>query len=78
MAFGVLAYNILRWMGPRGLMGEHAPLRHPAKRRRLRTVMQELIYLVACVMRNAHQLTLRFSRHCRGFKAFRQLHAEFS
>jgi len=77
MTFGALAYNILRWMGLRGLMGEHAPIRHPAKRRWLRTVMQELIYLAARVVRSARRLTLRFSHHCPGFEAFRQLHAEF-
>ena len=43
MAFGVLAYNILRWLGLEGLMGEASPVRHPAKRRRLRMVMQEII-----------------------------------
>ncbi len=63
MAFGTLAYNILRWMGLRGLMGKHAPIRHPAKRRRLRTVMQELVYLAARLVRRARQLTLRC---CRG------------
>jgi hypothetical protein len=40
-------------------------------------VMQELIYLAARVVRSARQLTLRFSHHCPGFEAFRQLHAEF-
>ncbi len=43
----------------------------------LRTVMQELIYLAARVVRSARQLTLRFSHHCPGFEAFRKLHAEF-
>jgi len=47
----------------RALLGKHAPIRHPAKRRRLRTVMQELIYLAARVVRSSRQLTLRFSRH---------------
>jgi len=77
MTFGALAYNILRWMGLRGLLGKHAPIRHPAKRRRLRTVMQELVYLAARVVRSARQMTLRFSHHCPGYQAFRQLHAEF-
>ena len=45
MALGGFVYNILRWIGLEGLIGRHAPLRHPAKRRRLRTVMQELVYL---------------------------------
>ena len=39
-----LTMNILRLMGQAGLHGPDAPVRHPAKRRRLKTVMQELIY----------------------------------
>jgi hypothetical protein len=39
----VLAYNILRWIGLEGLTRDDAPIRHPAQRRRLKTVMQELM-----------------------------------
>ena len=78
MAFAALSYNILRWMGLRTLLGEHAPMRHPAKRRRLRPVMQELIYLAARLVRHARQFTLRFGRHCRGYAAFRALHEQFA
>jgi Transposase DDE domain group 1 len=77
MAFGAFVYNILRWMGLRALLGKQAPIRHPAKRRRLRTVMQELVYLAARLIRTGRQMTLRFSQHCPGYQAFRQLHAEF-
>ena len=42
-----LAMNILRLMGQRGLLGPDAPVRHNAKRRRIKTVMQELIYRAA-------------------------------
>lgn len=70
MAFAVLAYNLLRWTGLRGLHGDDAPIRHTAKRRRLRTVMQELMYLACRLVRSGRQLTLRFGRHCPGFKAF--------
>ena len=38
-----LTMNILRLMGQGGLLGPDAPVRHAAKRRRLKTVMQELI-----------------------------------
>jgi len=38
-----LAMNILPLMGQRGLLGPDAPVRHQAKRRRIKTVMQELI-----------------------------------
>ena len=70
MAFAVLAYNILRWMGLRGLMGKDAPVRHKAKRRRLKTVMQELMYMACRMVSSGRQLTLRFGKHCPGFKAF--------
>lgn len=43
MACAVLAYNILRWIGLVGLLRDDAPIRHQAKQRRLRTVIQELM-----------------------------------
>lgn len=70
MAFGVLAYNILRWMGLRGLIGENAPIRHKAKRRRLRTVMQELMYMACRLVSSGRQIWLRFGKYCPGFQAF--------
>lgn len=47
MALGAFAYNILRFIGQLGLLGEKSPVRHPGKRRRLKTVIQELMYLAA-------------------------------
>ena len=70
MTMAMLAYNILRWIGLQGLMGPESPVRHPARRRRLRTVMQELMYLAAHVVQHARTLVLRFARHCPGFASF--------
>jgi hypothetical protein len=70
MAFAVLGYNILRWMGQRALLGPDAPVRHKAKRRRIKTVMQELMYMACRLVSSGRRLTLRFGRHCPGFKAF--------
>jgi P-type E1-E2 ATPase len=42
-----------------GLLGEDAPIRHEAKRRRLRTVMQELVYVAARVVESGRRLALR-------------------
>jgi hypothetical protein len=70
LALAGLAYNILRLIGQIGLLGDWAPVRHPAKRRRLRTVMQELMYMAARVLRTGHRLVLRFAAHCPGFAAF--------
>ena len=47
LASSMLIYNILRWIGQNGLKGSDAPLRHKAKRRRIKTIMQELMYLAA-------------------------------
>lgn len=68
------AYNILRWIGLLGLTGTVSPVRHPAKRRRLRTVMQELMYLAARLIESGRRLKLRFARHCPAFRAFDQVY----
>ncbi|RPJ07932.1 MAG: IS1380 family transposase [Deltaproteobacteria bacterium] len=70
MALGGFAYNILRFIGQTGLIAPFGPVRHSAKRRRLRTVIQELMYLAARLITTGRQLKLRFSRHCPAFAAF--------
>jgi len=45
MALAAFASNILRYIGRQGLWGSKAPLRHLAKGRRRKTVLQELEYL---------------------------------
>jgi len=70
LALGGFAYNILRFIGQLGLLGEKSPVRHPAKRRRIKTVIQELIYLAARLIRSGRRLRLRFSRHCTVYDAF--------
>lgn len=66
----MLAYNCLRLIGQLGLTGELSPVRHPAKRRRLRTVLQELMYCAAQFVRKARQWVLDFGQHCPSFNAF--------
>lgn len=63
MTCATLAYNILRYVGQVGLIGEQTPVRHPAKRRRIKTVIQELMYLAARMIASGRRLCLRFSRH---------------
>jgi hypothetical protein len=71
MACAALAYNILRFIGQIGLLGERTPVRHSAKRRRIKTVIQELMYLAARLIAKGRRLWLRFSRHSGlSFEAF--------
>jgi hypothetical protein len=55
LRLGMLAYNCLRLLGQLGLLGDLAPIRHPAKRRRIRTVLQEIMYRAAQVIHKARQ-----------------------
>ena len=74
MTLGAFAYNILRFIGQAGLIAPFGPVRHSAKRRRLRTVIQELMYLAARLICTGRRLKLRFSRHCPAFTAFSFVH----
>lgn len=57
------AYNCLRLLGQVGLTGAITPIRHPAKRRRIRTVLQEIMYRAAKFSAHARRLILDFGRH---------------
>lgn len=69
----VLAYNILRWIGQNGLLGPKFPKRHPAKGRRIKTAMQELMYVAARIIQTAHTIKLSFGKGCRSIEAYRQV-----
>ena len=71
-----LAMNILRLMGQRGLLGPDAPVRHPAKRRRIKTVMQELIYRAGRLIEHGRRLILGLGANDRAAKAFARLNGE--
>ena len=71
-----LAMNILRLMGQRGLLGSDAPVRHSAKRRRIKTVMQELIYRAGRLIEHGRRLMLGLGANDKAAKAFARLHGE--
>jgi Transposase DDE domain group 1 len=73
-----LAMNILRLMGQAGLHGPDAPVRHPAKRRRIRTVMQELIYRAGRLIEHGRRLVLGLGANDRAAPAFERLHAQLA
>lgn len=57
---GMFAYNCLRLIGQLGLAGELSPVKHPARRRRLKTVLQEVMYRAAQFIAHARRLVLDF------------------
>ena len=62
LQLAAFAYNCLRLVGQLGLTGDIAPIRHPAKRRRIRTVLQEIMYRAAKFVSHARRLVLDFGR----------------
>jgi len=73
-----VAYNVLRLIGQLALLTEDAPVRHTAKRRRLKTVIQEMICVSAKVVTHARSVILNFGRHCPAFVVFERLYGQWS
>lgn len=78
LSLAALAYNVLRLIGQSALTGEDAPARRPAKRRRLRTVIQELMCVAAAIAHHARSRFLVFGAHCPALACLRRLHAQWS
>jgi hypothetical protein len=73
-----LAMNILRLMGQRALLGPDAPIRHAAKRRRIKTVMQELIYRAGRLIEHGRRRVLGLGANDRAATVFMRLYAQFA
>ena len=66
----LMAYNCLRLIGQTANTSPGIPLRKPAQRRRLKTVIQNLIYLAARLVRHARRHKLAFARWSPWFRSF--------
>jgi hypothetical protein len=71
-ALAAVAMNLLRLLGQHTLLGSDAPLRHTAQRRRIRTVMQELMFKAVRMVHHARQWVLGFGANDRAFAVFEQ------
>lgn len=78
LSLAALAYNILRLIGQQSLLKKEAPLRHPAKRRRLKTVMQEMMTVAAQLTAHARRVALNFGSYCPAFTVWRDLYAAWT
>ena len=62
--------NLLRFIGQHTLNEPDAPIRHSAKRRRIKTVMQELIFKEARMIRHAGRWVLGLGESEPAFAVF--------
>jgi len=65
-----VAMNLLRLIGMHTLHGDKAPVRHSAQRRRIKTVIQEMIYKAARMIRHAGRYVLGLGANDPGFDVF--------
>lgn len=77
-ALAALAMNILRLLGHNALLGPDAPVRHSAKRRRIKTVMQELIYRAGRLIEHGRRIVLGLGANDRAAKVFMRSYAQFA
>ena len=74
LSCAMLTYNILRWIGQNGLRGRKSPIKHTAKRRRIRTVIKHLMYFAARLIKTGRRLKIAFGRHAPCKEIFRLLY----
>ena len=78
LTLAAVAYNLLRLIGQSALLADDAPVRHRAKRRRLRTVIQEMISIAAVFVSHAGRKCLKFGRHCPAHACFERLYRQWA
>lgn len=78
LLLGMVAYNLLRLIGQESLQEVDAPIRKQVARRRVRSVMQDLVYLACRLVRHARCLRLSFGRHCPWFDTWRRVYYQFA
>jgi hypothetical protein len=78
LLLGMVAYNILRMIGQASLREADAPIRKKVSRRRIRSVMQDLIYLACRLVRHARRWYLSFGRCCPWLATWRRVYCQFA
>ena len=78
LLLGMVAYNLLRLIGQESLREADAPIRKKISRIRVRSVMQDLVYLACRVVTHARGWKLSFGRNCPWLATFRRVYIRFA
>ena len=73
-----VAMNILRLIGQNALTGKDAPLRHTAKRRRMKTVMQEIMFKAGRMIKHAGRWVLGLGANDSAHTVFERLYRQLT
>lgn len=75
LQLAMIAYNSLRILGQKALtFKDKLPVKLNVTRRRLRSVIQDLMYIACKRVSHANSIILKFGRNCPWFDVFRQLY----
>ncbi|MDD4181033.1 MAG: IS1380 family transposase, partial [Victivallaceae bacterium] len=78
LLLAMLAFNALRILGQSALkMKGILPREFKVQRRRLRSVLQDLIYIACKRTRHSRTIFLKFGRRCPWFDVFQRLHTMY-
>jgi len=75
--FGIFAYNLLRMIGQESLKEQDTPLKKKVKRRRIRTVIQNMITLASKLVHQGRQWKLKISSTNKWLPVFGRLYYAF-
>jgi len=75
LQLAMIAYNSLRRLGQKALtFKDELPIKLNVTRRRLKSVIQDLIYIACKRISHSNSIILKFGRHCPWFDIFMRLH----
>ena len=77
-SLAAVAMNILRLIGQNALIGQDAPLRHAAKRRRMKTVMQEIMFKAGRMIKHAGRWVLGLGANDSAYTVFERLYKQLT
>ncbi len=77
-AMAAVAINILRLIGQNALIGKDAPVRHAAKRRRMKTVMQEIMFKAGRMIKHAGRWVLGLGANDSAHAVFERLYRQLT
>jgi hypothetical protein len=78
LTMGIFAYNILKIIGQESLKVDDAPARKKIKRRRLKTVIKNIITIASKLVKHAGSIKLNFGKCCSWFDTFKRIYYRFA
>jgi hypothetical protein len=78
LLLGLAAYNILRIIGQETIRIGLAPTRKPVARRRIRSVIQDMVYMACRIVKHARRIKLKFFAGGAWFPAWNTVYHRFA